>query len=58
MPVVPLLARFASAEPLLVGFSTEDDKMHAVNESFSLVQFKQGFMYAGLFLADIAANDP
>ncbi|MEI6217262.1 MAG: M20/M25/M40 family metallo-hydrolase [bacterium] len=58
VPVVPLLARFAGAEPLLVGFSTEDDKMHAVNESFSLVQFKQGFMYAGLFLADIAANDP
>lgn len=57
VPVVPLLGRFAGAEPLLVGFSTEDDNTHAVNESFSLSQFKQGFMYAGLFLAGLALDE-
>lgn len=55
VPVVPLLARFACAEPLLVGFSTEDDSIHAVNESFSMSQFRQGFMYAGLFLSDLSS---
>ena len=54
VPVVPLLARSARAEQILVGFSTEDDSIHAVNESFSLSQFKQGYMYAGLFLSDLA----
>ncbi|MEI6807827.1 MAG: M20/M25/M40 family metallo-hydrolase [bacterium] len=53
VPVVPLLARSARAEQLLVGFSTEDDSIHAVNESFSLSQFRQGYMYAGLFLSDL-----
>lgn len=56
VPVVPFLAKCAGAEPLLVGFSTEEDRIHAVNESFSIEQFRQGFMYAGLFLAELAAE--
>ncbi|MEI6970902.1 MAG: peptidase, partial [bacterium] len=54
VPVVPLLGKFAGAEPLLVGFSTEEDRIHAVNESFSIDQFRQGFMYAGLLLTELA----
>jgi acetylornithine deacetylase/succinyl-diaminopimelate desuccinylase-like protein len=54
IPVVASLAIAAGAEPLLVGYGLEEDNIHAPNESFSLQQFEQGFLYAGLFLSRLA----
>ncbi|MDC0358030.1 M20/M25/M40 family metallo-hydrolase [Oligoflexia bacterium] len=51
IPVVSTLVRVSGAEPLLVGFGVEEDNIHAPNESFLLSQFKQGFLYTGLFLS-------
>jgi len=54
IPVVAHLAEISGAAPVLVGFGLEEDRIHAPNESFSLEQFKKGFLYASLFLANIA----
>ena len=51
VPVVPLLAEVAGAEPILVGYGLEEDLMHAPNESFSLAQFERGFMFCGMFFS-------
>jgi acetylornithine deacetylase/succinyl-diaminopimelate desuccinylase-like protein len=53
IPVVARLAETAGAEPLLVGFGEESDRIHAPNESFRLSQFRKGFLFAGVFLAAI-----
>lgn len=45
VPVVASLAKAAGAEPLLIGFGLEDDKIHAPNESYSIDQFRMGFIY-------------
>lgn len=54
IPIVAALREAAGAEAVLVGFGREEDRIHAPNESFSLVQFEQGFMYAALFLSALA----
>lgn len=51
IPIVSSLAAISGAEPLLVGFGHEDDRIHAPDESFSREQFRRGFLYAGLFLS-------
>ncbi len=51
IPIVADLALTAEAEPVLVGFGLEEDNIHAPNESFSLDQFRKGFLFAGLFFA-------
>ena len=53
IPVVSALAEASGAEPLLVGFGREEDRIHAPNESFSIEQFRDGFLYAALFLASL-----
>ncbi|MBX7137290.1 MAG: M20/M25/M40 family metallo-hydrolase [Oligoflexia bacterium] len=50
IPVISLLSEVSGAEPLLVGFGLEEDNIHAPNESFSIEQFRQGFMYVAMFL--------
>ena len=50
IPVVASLAKAANAEPLLVGFGLEEDRIHAPNESFDVEQFRLGFLYAALML--------
>ena len=55
IPIVPALAAAANAEPLLVGFGLEDDRIHAPNESFSLEQYRHGFLYACRFLSSFSA---
>jgi acetylornithine deacetylase/succinyl-diaminopimelate desuccinylase-like protein len=57
IPVVSGLAEVSGAAPLLVGFGHEDDHIHAPNESFSLEQFRRGFVYVGLMLQSLAADD-
>jgi acetylornithine deacetylase/succinyl-diaminopimelate desuccinylase-like protein len=50
IPLVTGLAAVSGAEPLLVGFGLEEDRMHAPNESFALEQFRLGYLYVGLML--------
>ncbi len=52
IPVVAALAEASGAEPLLVGFGWDEDRIHAPNESFSFEQFRQGYLYAGMLLGD------
>jgi acetylornithine deacetylase/succinyl-diaminopimelate desuccinylase-like protein len=58
IPVVTELARTAGAEPLLVGFGSEEDRIHAPDESFSIERFHLGFLYVGCFLAGLSAEPP
>jgi acetylornithine deacetylase/succinyl-diaminopimelate desuccinylase-like protein len=51
VPILSTLPAIAGGEVLLVGFGSEEDNIHAPNESYSLEQFKMGFLYTGLFLS-------
>ena len=51
IPLVAALAEASGAEPLLVGFGAAEDNVHAPNESFSLENFKLGYLYAGSMLS-------
>jgi acetylornithine deacetylase/succinyl-diaminopimelate desuccinylase-like protein len=51
VPIIPALAAAAGAAPLLVGFGLEEDLIHSPNESFSLRQFQEGYLYAASFLS-------
>ncbi len=53
IPIVARLAAVSGATPLLTGFGHEDDRIHAPNESFSLEQFRNGFLYTGLLLSHV-----
>ncbi len=53
IPIVAELANVSGAEPVLVGFGSEEDNIHAPNESFSIEQFRKGFLYAGLFIGGV-----
>ncbi|MBT3191396.1 MAG: M20/M25/M40 family metallo-hydrolase [Verrucomicrobia bacterium] len=53
IPIVTGLAATSGAEPLLVGFGHEEDRIHAPNESFSIEQFKSGYLYAALMLQSL-----
>ena len=50
IPIVVGLGAAACAEPLLVGFAVEADRIHAPNESFSTAQYRLGFLYVALLL--------
>ncbi len=50
IPIVAALAKVSGAEPLLVGFGREEDRVHAPDESFGFDQFELGYLYAGLLL--------
>ncbi len=54
IPIVVSLVEALGAEPLLVGFGLPEDRMHAPDESFSLVQFRDGFLYACLMLEELS----
>lgn len=51
IPIVAELAKAAGAQPLLCGFSKQEDRAHAPNESFELKRFRTGYLYSGLFLS-------
>jgi acetylornithine deacetylase/succinyl-diaminopimelate desuccinylase-like protein len=51
IPIVASLQRVSGGEPLLVGFGHEEDNIHAPNESFSIEQFRSGFIYVGMLLS-------
>jgi acetylornithine deacetylase/succinyl-diaminopimelate desuccinylase-like protein len=58
IPVVVELARASGAQPLLVGFGHETDRIHAPNESFSLAQYRSGFFYAYRMLEALGHQTP
>ena len=49
IPIVAEFAKVSGAQPLLVGFGEEGDKIHAPDESFSLRQLEEGFRYVTSF---------
>ena len=52
IPIVANLSEISGAEPLLVGFGHDEDKIHAPNESFSIEQFRHGYLYVASILGD------
>jgi len=56
IPVLGALRDASGAAPLLVGFASEADTIHAPNESFGLDQFQLDMIYASLMLDAIAGN--
>jgi acetylornithine deacetylase/succinyl-diaminopimelate desuccinylase-like protein len=50
VPILSHLPAIAGAPALLVGFGSETDNIHAPNESYSIEQFKSGFLYTALLL--------
>lgn len=50
--VIGALAAAIGAEPVLVGFGREKDRIHSPNESFSFAQAHMCFEYTAIFLAD------
>ncbi|RMD84056.1 MAG: M20/M25/M40 family metallo-hydrolase [Candidatus Dadabacteria bacterium] len=55
VPVVAKICEASGAEPLLVGFGTEEDRIHAPNESFLLDHFKRGFLYVASLLHKLSS---
>jgi acetylornithine deacetylase/succinyl-diaminopimelate desuccinylase-like protein len=51
VPVAAKLPELSGGEPVLVGFGSEEDRIHAPNESYSLEQFQDGFIYTAMFLS-------
>jgi len=51
VPIMAHLPAAAGAEPVLVGFGSDADRIHAPNESYSLEQFRMCFLYTALFLS-------
>ena len=56
IPVIGALRDVSGASPLLVGFSREEDAIHAPNESFGLDQFQNDMVYTCLMLDALAGN--
>lgn len=54
VPVISALREHVTEEALLVGFGSEDDRIHAPNESYSLEQFRKGYLYSALMLTSLA----
>ena len=53
VPILAQLPAAAGGEPVLVGFGGDEDRIHAPNESFSIEQFRMGFLYTALFLTKL-----
>ncbi|MBN1557468.1 MAG: M20/M25/M40 family metallo-hydrolase [Lentisphaerae bacterium] len=54
IPAVSGLAAAAGAEPLLAGFGAEADNAHAPDESYSIEQFRLGYLFVALMLRELA----
>lgn len=51
VPILAKMSQVSGAEPLLIGFGEEGDRIHAPNESFSIEQFRKGFLFSMLYLS-------
>ncbi len=54
IPIMARLPALTGAQPLIVGFGSTTDRIHAPDESFSWSQFRQGFRFAVRFLGPSA----
>lgn len=54
IPVVGALHHISGGAPLLVGFGSEQDRIHAPNESYGLEQFERTMLWAELILKALA----
>lgn len=54
VPILSYLPAIAGGPALLVGFGNEKDNIHAPNESYSLEQFRLGYLYTALYLSRLA----
>ena len=53
IPVITALSETSGANPLLVGFGHDSDGAHAPNESFSIDQFRLGYLYVAQMLLSL-----
>ena len=53
IPIIPSLSAAAGADPVLVGFGSDEGRAHAPNESFAIDDFRLGFLYACEFLSSL-----
>ncbi|MCX7591184.1 MAG: dipeptidase [Kiritimatiellae bacterium] len=51
IPIIAALREVSGGEPVIAGFGQDADRVHAPNESFSVEQFRQGFLYTAELLA-------
>ena len=58
IPIVSKLSRVSGGYPLMVGFGLDEDQIHAPNESFSVEQFKQGYLYASAIFSKFSELKP
>jgi len=52
--VVSPLVEYTGGTPVIVGFGSEEGRIHAPNESFGIQQFESGFIYACRFLSALS----
>lgn len=50
IPIIAKFAKYVKNAPILVGFGLDEDNIHADNESFSIEQFRKGFLFSYVFL--------
>ncbi|MCL2105113.1 MAG: M20/M25/M40 family metallo-hydrolase [Kiritimatiellaeota bacterium] len=55
IPIISTLRHISGAAPLLVGFGSEDDRIHSPNESFGVDQFVHCMTWATLMLDALAS---
>ncbi len=53
IPVLSRLAQVSGAEPVLVGFGSSADRIHAPNESYRVAAFRDGFRFAARLLREL-----
>ena len=51
VPIIPDLTHVSGADLVMAGFGLEEDRIHAPNESFSLAQFRLGYLYVGMLIS-------
>ncbi len=56
IPIITALRDATGAQPLLVGFGREEDRIHATDESYSWEQARLGFRFASAMLEDLAVS--
>jgi acetylornithine deacetylase/succinyl-diaminopimelate desuccinylase-like protein len=54
VPILSTIVERSGAAPLLVGFGLPEDAIHSPNESFSLAQFRDGFLYSCMMLEELS----
>ena len=54
IPIIATLRHISGAAPLLVGFGSEEDRIHCPNESFGIDQFVQCMKWSSLMLSAFA----